>query len=236
MTDADAVPTTPRRWARAWLDFLLPPRCAGCRRRGAWLCDACRTALAAPRLPLCPRCGDEMATSGLCGNCRARPPAFDAAWAAYRFEGPLRTAIHRFKYGGEHALGEPLGALLADAAAGLPIEADLVLPAPLHSTRRRERGYNQSELLARVVARRLGLPLALTLARQRPTPPQVGLSVAERRANVAGAFAWQGESLAGRRVLLIDDVCTTGATLDACARALRPHGPDRVVALTLARG
>jgi ComF family protein len=177
-----------------------------------------------------------MAAPVLCGNCRARLPAFDVAWAAYRFEGPLRTAIHRFKYGGERALGEPLGALLADAAAGLRIEADLIVPAPLHATRRRERGYNQSELLARVVARRLGLPLGLALARQRPTPPQVGLSAAERRANVAGAFAWRGESLADRRVLLIDDVCTTGATLDACARALRPHGPASIAAVTLARG
>ena len=110
------------------------------------------------------------------------------------------------------------------------------MPVPLHPTRRRERGYNQSELLATAVATRLQRPLNLSLARIRPTPPQVGQGADARRANVAGAFAWQGEALDGRRVLLIDDVCTTGATLEACAHALRPHAPAAVLGLTLARG
>lgn len=224
-----------RRWLRAWLDFLLPPRCAGCRRRGVWLCDACRAALEPPRPPLCPRCSAAVGAPGPCPTCRAHPPAFDAARAAYRYAGPLPPAIHRFKYGGERALGELLGELLAEAAAGLAPAVDLVVPVPLHPARRRERGYNQSELLARAVAARLARPLSLALARQRPTPPQVGRGAAERRRNVAGAFAWQGEPLTGRRVLLIDDVCTTGATFDACARALRPHGPAGVEALALAR-
>jgi ComF family protein len=169
-------------------------------------------------------------------HCRARPPGYDRIWAAYQFEGPLREAIHRFKYGGESALGEPLGALLAERlVAAAPLTADLILAVPLHSSRQRERGYNQSQLLARVVARRLGRPLTEGLVRIRPTMPQVGQNPDSRRANVAGAFAWHGAALAGRHIVLIDDVCTTGATFDACAQALRPQRPASIVAVALAR-
>jgi ComF family protein len=168
-------------------------------------------------------------------HCRTRPPAYDRVWAAYQFEDPLRSAIHRFKYGGESALGEPLGALLAERLVAAPLAVDLILAVPLHVTRFRERGYNQSQLLARVVARRLGRPLTEGLVRIRPTMPQVGQNPDSRRANVAGAFAWQGEAVAGRHLVLVDDVCTTGATFDACAQALRPHRPASIVAVALAR-
>jgi ComF family protein len=226
-----------RAWRRL-LDLLLPPRCGGCRRRGSWLCDACRAELERPAPPLCPRCGDEVTAAGLCRTCRAWPPAFDVAWAAYHHAGPLRRAVHHFKYDGEWALGEPLGELLAEALPPAGRRVDLVAPVPLHPARRRERGYNQSELLARVVARRLDRPLSATLVRQRPTRPQVGLDAAARRQNVVDAFLFNadGPSLEGCRILLIDDVCTSGATLDACARALRAGGPAWIGAATLTRG
>jgi ComF family protein len=222
-------------WQR-WLDWLFPPRCAGCRRRGHWLCESCRARLTPVAPPLCPCCGDSVSRAGLCWSCRQNPPAFDRVWSLYRHEGVIRAAVHRFKYKGERGFAAPLGALLA---AGLPPAGravDLVVPAPLHPSRERQRGYNQSAELARLVAAAIDRPLSADLRRDRPTPPQVGRGLAERRLNVAGAFSWHGPTLSGRRVLLIDDVCTTGATLDACARALRPHAPAAVVGLTLTRG
>lgn len=235
MTAASRLPVRVR-WRQALLDILLPPRCAGCRRRGVWFCADCRMALAPVAIPICPRCGDAVRQPGLCYQCRRHPPAFDRAHAAYAYDGPLALAIRRFKYGGERALAPVLGGLLADAAEAHGLAVDLIVPVPLHPARQRERGYNQSELLAVAVAARLHQPLDTALARTRLTLPQVGQSADARRANVVGAFAWEGRPLAGRRVLLIDDVCTTGATLDACARALRPHEAAVVLGLTLARG
>jgi ComF family protein len=229
-------PTTAHpRWQR-WLDWLFPPRCAGCRRRGHWLCEPCRSRLEPVPPPHCPRCGNSVLRAGLCRSCQQSPPAFDRVWALYQHEGAIRVAVHRFKYKGERGFAAPLGALLA---AGLPatgFAADLVVPVPLHPSRERQRGYNQSAELARVVAVAIDRPLTTDLRRHRPTPPQVGRGLDERRRNVAGAFSWHGSELSSQRVLLIDDVCTTGATLDACARALRAHAPAAIVALTLTRG
>lgn len=218
------------------LDLLFPPRCAGCGHWDARLCQACLARLEPILPPFCQRCGEPRRAPGVCGACRVRPPAFDRAWTAYRYAEPLRTAIHRFKYGGERGFAGLLGQLLADAVHTAGLDCDLIVPVPLHRTRQRRRGYNQSALLAQAVAMSTGRLVAEGLVRLRPTPPQVGRSLEERRRNVAGAFAWSGPPIAGRRVLLIDDVCTTGATLDACAQALRPHRPATIVAAALARG
>ena len=235
MAERASAPTRRPGWLGGWLDLLFPPRCAGCRRRGAWLCATCLTRLEPPPAPCCPRCGDPVSRAGLCTGCRAVPPAFDRAWSPYRFAEPLRPAIHRFKYEGEHAFGGVLGRLLAEAVRAEGFDFDLVAPVPLHDARLRQRGYNQSEILARALAA-CGRPLTTDLKRVRATAPQVGKNREEPRTNVAGAFAWQGPALTGRRILLVDDVCTTGATLDACAQALRPHAPAGIVAVTLARG
>jgi ComF family protein len=155
--------------------------------------------------------------------------------AAVAYEGPVESAIHRFKYEGWRVLAPVLADLVVDRLAAEPSPGVLVA-VPLHPRRQRSRGYNQSELLARELRGRLRLARPPgRLARVRDTPPQVGQDRLHRRANVAGAFTWQGPPLAGAPVAVVDDVATTGATLDACAAALRAAGSGPVLGLTIAR-
>ena len=167
--------------------------------------------------------------------CRRGLTGFDAAFSYGEYEGRLRQLIHLFKYGRLKPLARPLGKLLASA---LPRDwrYDMVIPMPLHWRRSWERGFNQSELLARVVAERLGAPLVNAVCRKRRTPSQAGLTNAQRRTNVAGAFACSKKfSVKDLHVLLVDDVLTTGATASACAAVLKRAGAKRVTVLTLAR-
>jgi ComF family protein len=150
--------------------------------------------------------------------------------------GVLREAIHQFKYRPRRELAEPLGQMLCDHWRRVCLPVDLVMPVPLHPTRQKERGFNQARLLASVFCAHSELPLnAVDLIRERATAPQVGLGAREREANVSGAFSYAGHALTGVRVLLIDDVCTSGATLEACAQAIYQGRPESVWALTLAR-
>jgi len=152
------------------------------------------------------------------------------------FDGILREAIHHLKYKNGRQLAIPLGDLLLDDWKAQPCLADVIVPVPLHKEREQARGYNQSTLLAQRLAQGTGLPLAEhALQRTRQTPPQVGLSAYERWLNVREAFACPEPHLAGQHPLLIDDVCTTGATLSACAHALHERGAETVYALVLAR-
>lgn len=224
-----------RSAAQGLLDVLFPPRCAGCNRLGTALCDACTAQIEAPPWPACPRCGHASPSGSLCPDCRASASHLDGVTAAALFAHPMREAIHDLKYNNNRALAEPLGLQMATAWRARGLEADCIIPVPLHTSRLAERGYNQSALLARVLARAVGVPLnEHLLIRQRATQHQVGLGRTERRQNVAGAFTCRG-SLAGQRVALIDDVCTTGSTLEACAEALRAAGVSTVWAFTLAR-
>ncbi len=232
---------------RALLDLLFPPRCAGCRRRGAWFCPACTGLLQSLAPPWCARCGAPLPPAAgravLCRPCRDGGPfALDWARAAFLFADPLREAIHRFKYKGERARAEGLGAalipLLERHGSGVgdgAIAEALIVPVPLDPARRRGRGFNRAEELARVLATGSGRPVDGGLARVRATRPQVGLDRAARRANVRGAFAWRGAALVGRPVVLVDDVMTTGATAEECAVALKAAGVGGVGLLTVAR-
>jgi len=168
--------------------------------------------------------------------CRRRADRIDGIRSAAYFEGVLREAIHRFKYRGGQALAQPLGQLMVEHWSDYHIPAEVLIPVPLHPTRLAERGYNQAALLARELGANIGLPVeASSLTRIRATALQVNLDVAARRENVRGAFRCLDDRMAGRRVVLIDDVCTTGATLSACALALREAGVGSVWAYTLAR-
>ncbi len=207
------------------LDLLFPPRCVGCGRGGHWFCPACVAAIV-------PAPAGDVGLEPLAG-----------LWVMGLYEDPLRVAIQALKYEGRRQVAGPLGRLLAatyqqQMQRNAPAQFDTLLPVPLHPRRQAERGYNQAALLARRLAREAGLSLREdVLRRSRQTPPQVGLDRARRRANVAGAFTCPPghPALAGKTLLLVDDVCTTGATLAACAEALRAAGARDVWALTLAR-
>jgi ComF family protein len=225
------------RLAHVFLDALFPPHCVGCGKGGAFLCPDCRAAMPRALPPRCPLCWQPEPLGETCGRCARTRPVFAGARSVYLFEGPVREAVHALKYNHLSALARPMGELMAAYLKAEELPVDLVVPVPLFGRRQRVRGYNQSALLAREPARLNGLPLAERgLSRRLDTPPQARSVDAEaRRRNVAGAFAADGSRVEGRRVLLIDDVMTTGATLDACAQALRQGGAASVWALTFAR-
>ena len=171
-----------------------------------------------------------------CATCTSDPPHYDYARSAALYGGPLREAIHALKFAGRRALAGPLGDLASEQCVrSLPDGIDALIPVPLARERERERGFNQATLLAQRIGKRLDVPVRPRwLARIRATRPQSDLSAAERRANVRGAFR-ASDHVRGCHVLLVDDILTTGATLDACARALRDAGARRVGVLTVAR-
>ena len=229
------------RWrslSSEFLNLLLPPRCVSCGRLGAWFCADCLSGIVRVTPPLCRRCGYTVVSEGLCTHCQTSPLRIECIRSVCFYEGVCRKAIHAFKYDGCTVLARPLGRLMSDYWTRYPTLscADVVVPVPLHPARLRERGYNQAGLLAREMANVVGLTSdERCLARLRATPPQVGLSGRQRKDNVRGAFCCSGEECAGRQVVLVDDVCTTGATLEACAAALYQAGAGGVRALTLAR-
>lgn len=208
------------------LGLLFPDRCAGCGRVGHLFCDGCRASLR----PYAQR-----------GYLRLSAPSgqqsyLDRAAIAFSFQGALREAIHCLKYQRVRRMAQPLAGLLAQHLQCYPIDTDALVPVPLHPRRLAERGFNQSELLAQHLSTASGIPLLHRhLVRSRDTPHQVGLDAHARVENVRDAFVWQSTHSPPARVLLIDDVLTTGATLQACAQALRWAGTREVRALVLAR-
>ncbi len=225
------------RLSRSALDFLFPPRCAVCGASGPFLCEACVASLVPASPPRCARCWRPGPDGGPCIDCRANPPAFDALRAAFVYQGAARELVHALKYRGLTVLAEPMAAMLAEAVRRAPLPAELIVPVPLSGLRQRTRGYNQAGLLARELGAGLGLPVSTrALLRRRHTPPQARSADAEaRHRNVAGAFACRDDAVAGRAVLLVDDVTTTGATFAACAEALQRAGATSVRTLAFAR-
>ena len=205
---------------------------------GAWLCDECLSQVRRVLPPLCQRCGTTLprSTSKLCSRCRSTPLQIERIRSVAYSEGPLRTAIHPFKYEGVIALAVPLAQLMADYWSGRPMPADVAVPVPLHRERLRWRGFNRAAYLADELSQLIGLLVDKDiLVRHRRTAAQVDLDADQRRVNVRDAFRCVDSAVAGKRVLLIDDVCTTGSTLEACEIALRRGGAREVRALTLAR-
>lgn len=240
---------------RSGLDALcaatLAPRCAACgavldRPLYGPVCAGCWSAIRLCAAPLCRTCGDPLpswrvvsAALERCPRCRRRPPLVLAARAAGEYEGALRAILQAFKYDGRRSLAHPLGTLVRTAGADLLRDADCVVPVPLHAWRRLRRGFNQADALAR----QLGPPVIHALWRTRATPPQAGLTAAGRRRNVGHAFVLspllsrrsRARWVTDRAVVLVDDVRTTGATLNACAAVLRSAGAREIRAVTVAR-
>jgi ComF family protein len=234
------------------LDIIYPPRCPLCsrflspvekHRPSGHVCDSCVQALIPISRPLCTVCGMPLAASSNpdhpCEDCIRRMPSYDAMRSPYLYTGPLMNAIQRLKYNSEIHLASPLGGLLSEfARIALPhVEEFMTVPVPLHRHRLRERGFNQSLLLARAVSSDLKIPLdCLSLIRTRDTRSQTGLGRKERRRNVANAFSVTSSAVfKGKKVLLVDDVLTTGYTFNECARALKKSGVLQVICLALAR-
>ena len=238
-----------------WLvDWLYPPRCRGCANRihgrdSEYFCASCWKEIQLISHPLCNLCGrpfpDGSGDDHSCGICLERPPRFAAAraWACYPREEqqahPLRTVVQKFKYGRKVSLGKPLGRLMVRGCEEFLSQwaFDLIVPVPLHAQRLRWRGFNQSVLLGRQVSRRYNVRLdPFVLRRKTATPPQTQLTEEERRRNVRGAFELNlARPVKGKTILLVDDVYTSGATVNECSRALRRGGAKKVFVLTLAR-
>jgi ComF family protein len=220
------------------LDLVFPPRCAGCARRGALLCERCQRDLPYLR-DVCRRCALPRGITANCSGCRRLPEQVASLRAVCAYEGAARAAVQTFKYRGQRGMAAVLGGLMVEHLRVRPLRADMVVPVPLAPKRLRERGYNQAELLAARVATSVGGSLVTDALERDERPRQQGLGAAERLSNLHGSVqarsGLKGQLFCGRRVLLVDDVATTGATLAACAEALVAAGAQDVRALVFAR-
>ena len=203
------------------LDLVFPPQCVSCKQHGSILCSSCLTSMR-PSVLLPPR-----------HDVRG----INAVYALHSYEGTLRMCIHALKYEGVTRLAEPLGTLLAQLYLSYHVGADMFIPVPLHPARYKQRGYNHAEFLAQVCSTHVGVPSAPhLLTRTRATPAQVGLTAEQRQQNMVNAFRVSAtQAIAKRKIVIVDDVCTTGATLEACATVLLRAGAVSVNALVLAR-
>ncbi len=223
------------RMANAALEMLFPSKCVGCGAVGSLICDDCLQGAQRASSGMCRRCSVSLRQGNLCDLCAADPPPITNMKPIFEFSGVIREAVHSLKYKDIRALAPVLGEIMADLGQPGRTKPDLIVPVPSHPRRMRERGYNQAELLARQYAIKVGTPISTTaVARIVDTPRQVDLPASQRVRNTRGAFKASPE-VRDQRILLIDDVMTTGSTLQECARALKTAGAERVDALTLAR-
>jgi ComF family protein len=223
-----------KMWAA--LDVIYPPRCSGCGELSSHWCDNCESLTNVIPPTACIKCGRVLTHSGICNVCLTHPPSYLGlrSWAVYK--DPIRKAIHRLKYKKDISLGAVFSSYLISLLEAQYWNINAVVPVPLSIARQRERGYNQSALLAKPLALAKGLSYQPgLLKRTKETKSQVSLSLEERIKNVEGAFEANKECVRGKNILLIDDVTTSGATVDACSIALLQAGATCVYGLTLAR-
>jgi ComF family protein len=218
------------------IDWIYPPHCAGCQKFGFRWCEDCQEKTIKITENQCIYCGRILQEKSRCSHCDEKILNLDQVYTWGNHAGPLRLALHKLKYQRDLGLGEELSSHLFNIVKGNEIVSDFVVPVPLGRQRQRERGYNQSALLARPFSLALGLPYRpRALQRIRETKSQVGLSKKQRKENVAGAFTARSNLVADKRILLVDDVMTTGATLDAAGQALKQAGATKIIGLALAK-
>ena len=217
------------------IDWIYPPACACCEKPGKLICDDCFSNLPAVGKHFCSRCGKPLKPRHFCRLCGVSDFHFTAARAPYLYEGPVSAMIRKLKYHNAMDLAPILAQLLADYWKKIQWEADVVIPIPLSEKRRMQRGYNQSELIAKDFGITVGIPCdTRALMKQQDTPHQVGLSAEERQANLKGAFAAEPKLVRGKRILLLDDVMTTGSTFSECSDVLLKTGAKSVYCLSVA--
>jgi ComF family protein len=226
-----------RQIPKSIIDFLFPSRCLGCGRWGDFICESCFINL--PRIvpPVCNKCGKPESTGGLCPACWNSHLVIDGIRSVFHFEGTVRKAIHHLKYYNLKAISKDLALVLYDYISHNELNSDIIIPVPLHRKRLRKRGYNQSFL----VAKELGMLTSISvitdsLIRIKEGVPQAKTKgIEQRKENVHDAFVCRETHVKNKKVLLIDDVCTSGATLESCAIALKDVGATSIWGLTIAR-
>ena len=224
-----------RQWKWAAIDLLAPPKCVGCGLTGSAWCGNCAMKTRLMDGPVCKLCGNVQEDES-CDYCTDYASAFDKAFSYASYDDPFRRILLQMKYHNDPGLGALVARLIQDKVSDQAGTVDLLVPVPLGKARRASRGFNQVETFSRPLAALLGAWYAPdALQRALETRSQVGLSGIERRENLAGAFLAQQSIVVGQRVLLTDDVFTTGATGNACARALKEAGAASVIVFTLAR-
>lgn len=218
------------------LDYIYPPTCIGCGKLGSEWCEDCQSSVRRISGDLCEYCGEPVRGVNLCARCKQQLPSFRQMRSYAEFEGVLREGLHSLKYKKNLGLGIHFSILLVQLVKEMSWDPEIVIPVPLSRSRMQERGYNQASLIAYPMALALGVRYSERgLQRVRNTISQVNLSIAERRLNVSGAFQGNRRYVQGRRVLVVDDTATTGATITACADALIAAGARDVFGVTLAR-
>jgi ComF family protein len=222
---------------RAALNILFPQRCVSCGEEGEILCRNCRKSLQIIVPPICPKCGKPQASGIICPSCVSWQNYIDGIRSPFKFEGSIREAIHQLKYNNLRCIAESLAVLLKEYIDSNPLSVQIIVPVPLSLKRLRERGYNQSELIAKELCKLIQLPHNTDcLKRIKYILPQTRTkSVEERRENVKQAFLCKDYTLKNNDILLLDDVSTSGATLDQCAKALKAAGASSVWGLVVAR-
>jgi ComF family protein len=221
-----------------FLDIFFPKNCVFCGTPESWLCDKCFSKIVLVKSPSCPNCKTLMPDGKFCSHCCRKSQLSGIMISAYYEEGPLREAICSYKYKFIKELADPLSNLLISHLQEHPLPPEAILvPVPLHKSRLRQRGFNQAAILAEKVSEVFGLEYNPDiLVRIRKTKPQVELSGKARRENIKGAFSCQKPNFVkGKNIILIDDVCTTGATLEGCAAELKEANASKVWGLVLAR-
>jgi ComF family protein len=219
------------------LNLVFPPNCVHCGREGDLLCHICKSESTAVSKNACRKCAESLAKPGTCSRCVAERSSLDRLYGSFLYDSPIGSAIKSLKFDDIRSIG-PVLAEMFDVDSMHRSDAELVVPVPLHKSRMRSRGYNQSEILGRILAGRLGIDSRNVLVRTHDTEPQTAqpTAVARQRA-LAGAFAVHPKTasfISGKRVLVVDDVFTTGSTVKACADALKSAGASWVGAATLA--
>ena len=219
------------------LDFLFPPRCVGCGKGGVLLCRKCRADLTYLQPSLCCECGKQIPEGTTCHSCLRGVRYLDGVYSVFEYGGTIRQAIIQLKYHNVKTLADPLSRFLSEYLSEHGLSFDIIIPVPIHKRRLRERGYNQTALLARRLSRMTRIPIMEgALVRTRHTPSQAkSASVEQRRENIRNAFECVSWNVSDKHILLIDDVCTSGATLNSCAASLKSAGAASVWGLTLAK-